>query len=223
MSLLIFCRENHRERSCTCPTKMKVHALLGCVKLHHSSLWNPELTVRCGRCSRGWSCHTNFVTTVAQATLTCLAQSKRFETAKRVAKCFSGRKWSTVTPLLWLFCNLWVIIWCWMLIMLATICLLAPTVGYMEMCLICLKIFTMLILSCSSALAKFHGIWSPFAWHDNTIFLCATSYRELLPQRVLNPWHSSLQLLRNCLEICKPVFRNKVLLLVNSQSQGDPL
>ena len=194
--------------NCTCPTKTKVHALLGCIKLHHSSLWSPVSIVLCGHCSRGWSCCTNFVTTVAQATLTCLAQSKRLEIAKHVAKGFSGRKWSTVTPLLCLVCNLWVIIWCWMLTMLATICLLAPTVGYMEMCPICLKFCTALTLFRSSAPTKFHGIWSPFACDDKTMSLFVTSYWELLPQRVLNPWHSSLQLYRNCLKICKPVLMN---------------
>ena len=178
MSLLIFCRENHRERSCTCPTKMKVHALLGCVKLHHSSLWSPVSTVLCGRYSRGWSCRTNFVTTVEQATLTCLAQSKNFEIAKRVAKCSSRRKQSTVTPLLCLVCNLWATTWCWMLTMLATICLLAPTVGCMEMCPICPKLSTVLTLSHSSALENFQGIWNPFAWHGKTMFLCETSYHE---------------------------------------------
>ena len=35
-----------------------------------------------------------------------------------------------------------------------------------------------------------------------------TSYRELLLRHVLNPWHSSLQLYQNRLEICKPVLMN---------------
>ena len=205
MLLPTFCRENHSESSCTCPTKTKVHALLGCIKLHHSSLWSPVLTVLCGCCSRGWNCCTNFVTTVAQATLTCLAQSKRFEIAKCVAKHSSGRKRSTVTPLPCLVCNLWVTTWCWMLTMPATICLLAPTVGNMEMCPICLKFCTALILSHSSALAKFQGLWNPFACNDKTMSLFIISYRKHLPQRMLNPWHSSRQLYQNCLEICKPV------------------
>ena len=56
-------------------------------------------TVLFGRCSRGWSCRTSFVTTVAQATLTCLAQSKKLEIAKCVTKRSTKRKQSTVTPL----------------------------------------------------------------------------------------------------------------------------
>ena len=152
--------------------------LLGYIKLHHSSLWSPVLTVLCGRCSRGWSYCMNFVTAVVQATLICQAQSKGTEIAKRAAKHSSGRKHSTVTPLLCLVCNLWVTIWCWMLTMLATICLLAPTVGCMEMCPITLKCCTALTLSHSSALAKFYGIWSPFAWHNKMMFLCMTSDRK---------------------------------------------
>ena len=93
----------------------------------------------------------------------------------------------------------------------------------MEMYPIYLKFCTALTLFHSSALAKFHVIWSPFACDDKTVSLFVTSYCKLLPRRVLNPWHSSLQLLRNCLEICKPVFRNKVLLVSNSQSRGAPL
>ena len=157
---------------------MKVHALLGCVKLHHSSLWSPVSTVLCGHCSRGWSYCMNFVTTVAQATSTCQAQSKGLEIAKLVAKRSSGRKQSTVTPLLCLVCNLWVTIWCWMLTMLVTICLLAPTVGCMKVCPISLKFCTVITLSHISALTKFHGIWSPFAWHNKTMFLYVTSYHE---------------------------------------------
>ena len=107
--------------------------------------------------------------------------------------------------------------------MLATIRLLAPTVGCMVMYPIYLKSCTALFLSRHSALAKFHGIWGPSACDDRTLSLFVTSYRKLLPRRVLNPWHSSLQLLRNCLEICKPVFRNKVLLVLHSQSRGAPL
>ena len=107
--------------------------------------------------------------------------------------------------------------------MLTTICLLAPTVGYMERYPIYLKLRTALPLSNSSALAKFHGIWARPACDDETLSLFVISYRKLLPRRVLNPWHSSLQLLRNCLEICKPVFRNKVLLVLHSQSRGAPL
>ena len=152
--------------------------LLGCVKLHHSLLWSTVSTVLCGHCSRGYHCCMNFVTTVTQATLTCQAQSKRFKIARRAAKHSSRRKQSTVTPLLCLVCNLRVTIWCWMLTMLVTICLLAPTVGCMEMCPISLKFCTVLNLSCTSALAKFHGIWCPFAWHDKTMFLYVTNYHE---------------------------------------------
>ena len=186
MSLPIFCRENHSESSYTCPTKTKVHALLGCVKLHHNSLWSPVWTVLSGRYSRGWSCCMNFVTTVEQATLTCLAQSKKIKIVKRVAEHSSRRKRFTVTPLLCLVCNLWVTTWYWMLTMLATICLLAPTVGCMEMYPICLKFCTALTISHSSALEKFHGIWSPFAYDDKTLSLFVTSYRKLLPRRVLS-------------------------------------
>ena len=107
--------------------------------------------------------------------------------------------------------------------MLATICLLAPTMGCMGMYPIYLKFCTALTLFHSSALAKFHGIWSPFACDDKMLSLFVTGYRELLPRRVLNPWHSSLQLLWTCLEISKPVFRNKVLLVLDSQSRGPPL
>ena len=174
----------------------------------------------CGRCSRGWNYCLNFVTTVAQATLTCQAQSKGIEIAKLVTKHSSRRKWSTATPLLCLVCNLWVTIWCWMLTMLVTICLLAPTVGCMGMCPISLKFCTVLTLSRSSALEKFHGIWSPFACDDKMLSLFVTSYHEQLPRCVLNPWHNSLQLLRNCLEICKPVLMSKVLLVLNSQGRG---
>ena len=157
---------------------MKVLAWLGCVKLHHSSLWSHVLTVLCGRCSRGWNYCTDFVTTVAQATLTCQAQSKRLEIVKLVAKRSIGRKWSTVTPLLYLVCKLWVKICCWKWIMLAIICWLAPNLGYMEMCWISLKFCTVLTLSRISVLEKFHGIWSLFAWHDKTMFLYVTSYLE---------------------------------------------
>ena len=159
----IFCRESHNESSCTCLTEIKAFALLGCVKLCYSSLWSHVLTVLRGCCSRGCHYCMSFVTTVAQATLTCQAQSKGFEIAKLVTNCSSGRKWSTVTPLLCLVCNLRVTIWCWMLTMLATICSLAPTVGCMEMCWINLKFCIVLTLYYSSALAKFHEIWSPFA------------------------------------------------------------
>ena len=86
--------------------------------------------------------------------------------------------------------------------MLATICLLAPTVGYMEMCPICLKFCTALNLFYISALAKFHGIWNPFACKDKTMSLFVTSYRKQLPQRVLNPWRCRLQLYQNCLQTC---------------------
>ena len=208
MSLQIFCRKNHNENSCTCPIKTKVHVLLGCIKLHHSLLWSPVSTVLCGRCSRGWSYCMNFVTTVAQATLACQAQSKGIEIAKGVAKHSSGRKQWTVTPLLCLACNLWVRIWCWMLTMLVTICLLAPTVGCMEMCPISLKFCTVLTLSRSSLRAKFHGIWSPFSGHDKTMSLYMTRYCKQYTQRVLNPWHCRLQLHQTCLEICKPALMN---------------
>ena len=107
--------------------------------------------------------------------------------------------------------------------MLATIYLLAATVGCMEMHLICLKFCTALTLYYSSALAKLNGIWSPFACDDKTMSLFVISYREQLPRCVLNPWHSSLQLYQNCLKICKPVLMNMVLLVLNSQGRGTPL